>query len=252
MGTYLSSGVERLVHALHPWSRPQGEACFPPKLVGDIPRAKDEESIRQWFIRAVDSTLGGDLHSCLVEPRFAALASVKWRDRDQLQFVRMHAVVGEDELEDFYLDDTRASRVYYLRLDHDLSALGELFSHSQPHVHMTPWNFALRSPPDVGDTGNVIVDFVDFICRNLFHAQWMEWARATWSRSVSEAGATSQEELFDVISAAFRSSKAGVLQQEPYVSTLSRMKRTWRESRDASLPLRVPASASRLLSLHAR
>jgi hypothetical protein len=247
MGDHLSQGVENLLHVLSPWGRPEGESVFPAGLKADVPRAKDEDSARTWFVRVVDTVLEGNVQSCAVEPQLGLFASLRWREGDQLQFVRMHALVCEGTLEELYWDEAETLAAYYLRLDYDLSALGGLFSHPQPHVHVTPWKFALRFPADMAETGNVVMDFLDFIYRNFFHDRWMDWARATWAH---EADRRVMQNLFEPISEAFRASKPGVLSQPAYAESLRMMKRTLRERRDSLFSLRVPLELSRLLSLN--
>jgi hypothetical protein len=257
MGSYLSPGVENLVHVLNPWGRPEGQASFPAGLGVQVPRAKGHETVQQWFVRAVDTALEGRPDACSIavgdNRQMGLLGSIHWHNGSELSFARLHAIVCEGMLDDLYLDETSSVPAYYLRLDYDLEALGELFSHPHPHVHSAPWpKFALRFPPDMAETGNVVMDFVDFLYRNFFHATWMEWARSTWeSEAVRLAGRSAvEEDLFSLISEAFRASQPQMLRQQPYRGALTRMKRVWRESRDSLFPLRVPPDLSRLLSLH--
>lgn len=245
MSRPFSAGVQNFLSTLHPGKRDLGEAFFPSGVDAATLRTQGDESPREWFVRTVDSVLGQEPGGCAIEPQFGAFASVKWRNGTELRFVQIQAIVCMESLEQLYLYDSTPA--YYLRLDYDLSALGAIFSHHHPHIHTTPWDFALRFPPDMAETGNVVVDFMDFIYRNFFHTTWKDWAASVWR---DEARRRNMDNLFEPISAAFDSSKVDILLTPPFEDSLKRMKHTWRKCRDDLFPLRIPLQVSQLLSLN--
>ncbi len=174
-----------------------------------------------------------------VADRLAVFAIVHWRG-DTLAYVNCQALVTiGGTLEDYYLDPSVEAQ--YLRLDYDLGALGAMFREPSPHVHIRP-DGEPRFP--MTQTSNVIMDFFDFIYRNYFHAEWLDWAESLWRREATFRGL--DVDAFDRVKDAFDRSRSDELKR--WSEPLAYMKRAWRGKKDELWPYMLSADEVALLS----
>jgi hypothetical protein len=216
-----SDGVDRLLAAVRPHGRP--ETAFPDKLIVTDTRRTSGETLHAWFVRLVDQYCASDPNLVALEENVAVFAKFKW-EKDRLIYASVPTLVAGCTLVDFYLDPNAGAT--YFRLDVDYATLGEPFSHPLAHVHVgvadSP-RFAL----DGGSSGNVVVDFLEFVYRNEVPAKWLRWARREW---LSERDDELRASQFDRIVRAFHERQFGVLRQDVHV--LTRIKRMLRASKD--------------------
>jgi hypothetical protein len=166
-----SVGVDRLLQEVRPYG--PGESAFPPALDVNQAWRKSEEKLQEWFVRVVNRFCGGDPKRTAIEDNIAVFVKLAWRDRKRLVYANIQTVVAACDLEDYYLGMN--SEAQYLRLDLDYETLGDPFSHPLAHIHLDgEWSprFAL----DGGVSGNIVVDYLEFLYRNYVPAQWIKWA----------------------------------------------------------------------------
>lgn len=168
----------------------------------------------------------------------ALFAHVKWRESTKLVFAKMHVVIVDGGTIEEFLLGAQGLVPHYLRFDFDLSALGQMFTHPQPHIHASSEKVFARFPVDP-ISGNVVPEFLDFLYRNYFSVKWIAWAREVWRR-----GNQGEEAPFAVVEDAFKKGKHGILMSQ-YPRELARMKRVWQQQRDR-YPLRVPGPVAAL------
>lgn len=237
MSAYFSDGVENVFTLLK--AKGEGQSSFPRNWRLEHGRIGAVESVHRWFVRCVDDHLGGDHGRCQVADRLAVFAIVRWR-KEMLAYVNCQALVTiGGTLEDYYLDPYVEAQ--YLRLDYDLGALGAMFREPSPHVHIRP-DGEPRFP--ITQTPNVIMDFFDFIYRNYFHVEWLDWAEALWQKVAVERGL--DVATFDRVRDAFDRSRYDELKR--WCEPLGYMKQAWRSKKDELWPYTLPADEVKLLS----
>lgn len=237
MSAHFSPGIENVFTILK--AKSDGRSSFPHGWKLQNGRIGSTEPVRDWFIRCVDVHLGGDHGPCQVADRLAVFAVVYWRDQT-LAYVNCQALVTiGGTLEDYYLDPSVEAQ--YFRLDYDLDALGEMFREPSPHVHIRP-----DGEPrfQMTPARNALMDFFDFIYRNYFHAEWLDWAEAQWRREA--ASRQLDVDAFERVREAFAGSRYGELKR--WSEPLGFMKRAWRRQKDALWPYALPADEVALLS----
>jgi len=240
-----SPGSENLLRFLHPWGVQRGQSVFPRDWDVREGGIGNAESVAEWFRRNVDGQLGGDVGACSVEENLAAFASLRWEGDTVLTSVNFQAVIVLDrDLDDFYVNGS--SDFQYLRLDYDRSSLGPIFGEPLPHVH-TKARGAPRFALDSMSSGNVVMDFLDFVYRNYFHRPyWLNWARRVWRDSAAELKIA--DDPLPAIESAFADSRLDVLLQGDFPERIRRMKQAWTASKDRHFPLFIDVAEARLLS----
>jgi len=237
MSAYFSDGVENVFTMLK--ARGDGRSSFPRSWQLEHGRIGPTEPVHEWFVRCVDDHLDGDHGRCQVADRLAVFAIVHWRG-EMLAYVNCQALVTiGGTLEDYYLDPSVEAQ--YLRLDYDLGALGAMFREPSPHIHVRP-DGEPRFP--MTRTSNVIMDFFDFIYRNYFHAEWLDWAESLWRREATFRRL--DVAAFDRVKDAFDRSRYDELKR--WREPLAYMKRAWRGKKDELWPYMLPADEVALLS----
>ncbi|WP_437671982.1 hypothetical protein [Sorangium sp. So ce131] len=237
MSAYFSAGVENVCTVLK--AKGENRSSFPRSWQLEHGRIGATESVHKWFVRCVNDHLGGDLGHCQVADRLAVFVVVHWRN-DVIAYLNFQALVTVGgTLEDYYLDSSTEAQ--YLRLDYDMSALGAMFREPLPHVHIRPDGeprFPMMSTP------NVIIDFFDFIYRNYFHSEWIEWAESLWRKEA--VFRKLDVDAFDRVKEAFDRSQYDELKR--WSKPLGYMKRAWRGKKDELWPYLLPADELALLS----
>jgi hypothetical protein len=173
----------------------------------------------------VDKYCRSDPSAVRVEPNIAVVARLGWRG-NQLFFADMSALVAEGHLDEYYLDGNVAA--VHLRLDLSYEALGDPFSHPLPHMHLGGIR-GLRFALEGGNSGNVVVDFLEFIYRSYVPRKWLAWARREWLRRQRENQKAAVG--FDRVVGAFLENKFHLLRENALL--ISQIKRALRESKDS-------------------
>jgi len=96
-----SIGVDRLLLEIRPYGC--AESCYPRNLDDAQARRKDNESLRQWFVRMVDQFCVGDPKRVALEDNLAVFIRLGWKDRKQLFFANIQTVSTTCDLDDYYL-----------------------------------------------------------------------------------------------------------------------------------------------------
>lgn len=220
-----SYGVENLLGRVRPHGRPA--TVYPEGLVGNDTRREDAESLHQWFVRLVDKYCDGDPNRVAVEEHIAVFASFAW-EQDRLAYASVPTVVAEGGVELLYLEPT--TQAVYLRLDLNYATLGEPFSHPLAHVHVAD-DCHPRFALDGGLSGNVIVDYLEFVYRNYVADKWLMWARRQWLSSGHGGADDLENDPFELVVKAFEDGQFPVLAS--YSHALTQIKKTLREAKDA-------------------
>jgi hypothetical protein len=116
------------------------------------------------------------------------------------------------------------------RLDLNYETLGDPFSHPLAHVHVADEahpRFAL----DGGTSGNVIVDYLEFLYRNYASDKWLTWARRQWLAKGGADVKDDEDDPFERIVKAFIEAQFGVL--ETHAQIISRIKKILRDAKDS-------------------
>lgn len=237
MSAYFSAGVENVCTVLK--AKSGGRSSFPRSWELDHGHISTTEPVHNWFVRCIDDHLDGNVGRCQVADRLAVFVVVDWQGVT-ISYVNCQALVTiGGTLEDYYLDSSVETQ--YMRLDYDLRALGAMFREPSPHVHIRP-DGEPRFP--MKPTSNVIIDFFDFIYRNYFHTEWLDWAETLWRK---EAKLRELDvDAFDRVRDAFDRSRYDELKR--WSKSLGYMKRAWRAKKDELWPYMLSADEVELLS----
>lgn len=174
-----SRAVDNLLLMIHPHGR-LATTSYPSGLRGaDIRRGK-KETPQSWFKRMMDQFCDGKPERCALERHFGIFAQFYWQEGNRLIGANIQVVCARPGLvlDDLYYLGDEAEAIY-LRLDLDYESLGDPFSHPLPHIHVegTPTTrFALEG----GRSGNVIMDFLEFLYRNYAYNEWLNWVKREW------------------------------------------------------------------------
>jgi hypothetical protein len=149
--------------------------------------------------------------------------------KDRLRFASVPMLIAECDLEQLYLDD-KADAVY-IRLDLNYETLGEPFSHPLAHIPVRDERHP-RFSLDGGTSGNVIVDFLEFVYRNYLPADWLAWARRQWlAKNLVGPAEEEDEDPFGWLVRAFHGHQIDVLRSN--APLIANMKRALRELKDS-------------------
>lgn len=216
-----SDGVDKVVALVRPYSRP--ETAFPAALDVADTRRGSAEDLHGWFVRLVDKYCQGDPLLVGIEENIALMAKFKW-EKNRLTYASVPTLITESTLEEYYLDGGSAT---YFRLDLNYETLGEPFSHPLAHIHIGDED-SPRFALDGGTSGNVVMDFLEFIYRNHVPAKWLQWARRQW---LSEGADEQRAGQFNQIVQAFRDPQFNVLRANAHV--ILQVKRRLRDAKDS-------------------
>lgn len=216
-----SDGVDRVVALVRPYSRP--ETAFPAALDVADTRRGSAEDLHGWFVRLVDKYCQGDPLLVGIEENIALFSKFKW-ENNRLTYASVPTLIAESTLEEYYLDGGSAT---YFRLDLNYETLGEPFSHPLAHIHIGDED-SPRFALDGGTSGNVVMDFLEFIYRNHVPAKWLQWARRQW---LTEGADERRAGQFNQIVQAFRDPQFNVLRANAHV--ILQVKRRLRDAKDS-------------------
>jgi hypothetical protein len=165
--------LEQLIHTVGNAHR-TGHIVFPPRLPKGSVRRKTDEPAHTWLQRCVEA-FGGVEHMVL-EENLVVFLVVHLRDR-KIEYANLQALWAEVTIARF-VQSAGTALHRYLRLDHDLTALGPLFKEPMPHIHVE----AEGEPrfPVPAPACDVVGWFLDFVYRNFFYDHWIIWAELAW------------------------------------------------------------------------
>ncbi|RLC18895.1 MAG: hypothetical protein DRI57_07820 [Deltaproteobacteria bacterium] len=244
-----SEETDRVLLKLNTWGKPRGSLTFPGNYdISDGRWRYSAETSDVWFRRIVDTFFRGYPTCCAIADNIGMLALIKWEEKTNLVYANIQTIiVSGGDLESFYLSDDLEKdrlRCQYLRLDLDMKSLGPLFKEPFPHIHSNPAHEP-RFAFSFGDSGNVIMDFLEFIYKNYRYDEWMKWAENVWRKNAREAG--EEDDPFEGIVYAFKAGKADLLQNR-FSKDLKRLKSYLQQAKDSSYPLRVKKELRDLLN----
>jgi hypothetical protein len=235
-------GLEQLVYTLG-IARPSARVAFPPAMARGKARRHADETATAWLRRCADE-LGG-IEKIVVEENLALLLVVHVVD-DKITYANLQALWAAVPLTQYASGDG-TERHAYLRLDHDLSALGPLLKEPQPHVHVEADGgprFPIAAPP-----GEVVGWFIDFVYRNFFYDDWIVWAEVAWDDWCRETRRTNR---WARLVSAFQQSQTGVIEADTDLrEDLAQLKRCLRAERRKLFPYEVDADRATLFCHHA-
>jgi len=189
-------------------------------------RRKKNENDYAWFKRLVASYCEGDPTKVAVEQNIAMIGAFRWRN-DSLVYTNLSVLVTIGcSLVDYYGGGADQPAVY-LRLDVDEKTLGTPFSHPLAHVQLAD-DEAPRFALAGGNSGNVIMDFLEFVYLRYKPGDWVDWARRQW---LSELDTQERQRQFTRILQAFEDSQFQLLRDNHRV--ISTVKSTLRKAKDS-------------------
>lgn len=235
-----SEGVDRLLVAIRPYGG-LDRVAFPPSLTEADARRSPGESLHTWFERLVIKYCEGHPNRVAIEDNIAVFVRLVWTKKKRLLYANIQTLVATVDLDDYFLD--AGADATYLRLDFDYTTLGDPFSHPLAHIHvegaMSP-RFAL----DGGNSGNIIVDYLEFIYRHYVPVKWRAWAEQVWGREY-RPDSEDEADPFQVIMQAFASSQFDILRDNS--PAMGRIKRALRRRKDEAFGLHMDGSDREVL-----
>ncbi len=240
---FLSSAITGILACLE-GEDPKGGRSYPPVADKQTVRMPEGESVHQWLTRCVADFQndGWPLEKWEAAPNLAIIALVEWGDPGrELQACSIQVVKTEGALGEYLADPSVVA--YYLRFDSDYGTIGPMFTHPLPHVHAWKADDAPRFVSE-GDGGNIVVDFLEWVCRHFYHENWLLWAEDVCDPEFDKKFGKDKNPL-DYIFRAFNESKITVLRE--YSKEIHEIKRLLREKKDGAYTLRVSTSDRELL-----
>lgn len=227
MADLFSDGVDRLLNDIRPYG--QQNSFFPRDLKGKDVRRKRGDSLQDWFKRVVRECQDTDCTKAALEENIAVFLEVRWTRQKRLTYVNIQTVVVLGSLLDYYRGASFEAQ--YLRLDYDEKSLGGLFSHPLAHVHLEG-ELSPRFSLDGGDSGNVIVDYLEFLYRHYEHTKWLKWAERQWkSEFLSRFDGQNDADPWPSIQEAYQNGELEFLRANSL--WLERIKEVLRQRKDA-------------------
>jgi len=220
-----SIGVDRLLHEIRPHGRSQ--SCFPPTFDDAQSRRKASECLHQWFVRIVDQFCDKDQKRVALEDNLAVFVRLGWKNRKQLQYANIQTVCTTCDLDDYYLG--AEAEAIYLRLDFDYKTLGDPFSHPLAHIHIEG-ELSPRFALDGGNSGNIVMDYLEFLYRNYAPGKWLQWVQREWANEFAVSASKGAVDPLPTIVSAFTSSQFQVLRG--YATQIERIKQMLRVRKD--------------------
>ncbi len=178
MADYFTPGLDYVASWVRGISeRSSTHASFPTSWApGDFERKGPDETLLDYFKRVVDEGVEGELQQNTIEESALVLISLGCND-ETLQQINVECFVTRaSTIVDAYLTDAVP---HYLRFDYDPHAPGPLFKEPQPHLHVQPSGEPRLGLSCPGER-SLLAAFFDFLYRNYFHEEWMEWVRRRW------------------------------------------------------------------------
>lgn len=189
-------------------------------------RISESESVQQWFRRVIgNDDIEQRIEQCAVADDCAFFGEISWAN-DAIHYCRFQVLITVGmTLSQFYSQASES--LFYYRLETDLSALGQLFSHPQPHLHTLPKD-APRFPFIARNNEFILISFLEFIFLNHFYNSWLKWAENKGTTRISR-------EAFEDIVFSFEGSKTRHIVQD-LGSEIAELKSALREAKEAEVP----------------
>jgi hypothetical protein len=239
-----SESVDWMLYSLSPRNAPAGSRSYPVGLNWIDARLKRNEPIREMFRRCVRIGMKGQVGGCRIEDNLAIFAFVRWTDRTRLVQASIQAIKTEDcDLETYYAEDGRTHEETYYRLDLE-RFVGRLFTHPYPHIHSGPGEVP-RYALSGWRSENAVVDFLEHVYLQSFHARWTDWAERVWAKHWMEMNRPPQANPFRPIADAAASNQYQVLEQ--YRVEIATLKSLLTARKAASFDLRCDGKRCQLL-----
>jgi hypothetical protein len=250
---FFGPGVAVLLDALRPYGQ-AGRVTFPlaikdwkgesAKLLRTRAVAKDEPPsnyLASWF-GALTKVLGGP-KSCSITDKVAIFADLSWDDETRIRTLHVQALVTpHSSLAELVAGESVL--VHYLRLDQEPSDLGSIFKNAFPHIHLATKGEPYFRPAAL-DSGNAVVDFVEFIFKMYEYDLWIKWLDSVYHEIYPRK---SRDDFFGVISRAFKTNQFDSLCSGPYALHLKALRTGARKQKDDAFPLRVDVATCDALS----
>ena len=224
---FFSYGVEQFLPQIQPRGGRIDHVVVPQNLPAQDARRNQKEPLHDWFVRLISLHCNKDPNRVELEENIAIFAQLRWSNY-KLRYANIQTIITGCDLVDYLNQGGDAT---YLRLDFDDQSLGAPFTHPLAHIHVEGESnprFALEG----GDSGNIIVDYLEFIYRNYAPSMWYSWAKRTWNGRFPN-----RTEAFDTIINAFKDSQFQILQNESLL--LAQIKQVLRQHKDKTFPFHM-------------
>jgi hypothetical protein len=234
--------LEQLVHTLGT-TRRTGRVAFPPALAQGGARRRTNEPAHAWLQRCAEEF--GGVEYVALEENLVLFMIVQLRD-GKIAYANLQALWAEVPVARF-VQGVGAEVHRYLRLDHDLTALGPLLKEPVPHVHVEADGeprFPVPAPaPDV------VGWFLDFVYRNFFYDHWIVWAELAWGDWCLERVRPNR---WPRLVNAFNQSAIGVIEADPDLrKDVVELKQCLLAKRKRLFPFEVDSDLAELFGHHA-
>ncbi|MFO0575659.1 MAG: hypothetical protein U1A78_16810 [Polyangia bacterium] len=181
------------------------------------------------------------LQQCAVEPNLGVFAQLDCdeADKNRIVYASIQVLIARTKsLDDLYRSGT--GELTYVRLDYEPKGrLEELFKTPLPHIHVEPHGEP-RIPLDSMTSGNLVLDFFDWVYRTYLHPTWRDWAKQTFDQEMSRRRVANNP--WEPIEAAFVGKGKLPILRKTFSRELEWMKKALRAKKDDAFPLRVTQS----------
>lgn len=175
------------------------------------------------------------LKECAAEDNMGVFANLDC-DGKTIRYASIQVLIARTRsLEDSYR--AASPELTYVRLDYEPGGhLEELFKTPLPHIHVEPHGEP-RIPLESMRSGNLVLDFFDWVYRTYLHPTWRAWAHATFDEALKQRG--NPPNPWAPIEQAFLGKGKLPLLRAKFAPELTLLKRTLRAKKDRAFPLRV-------------
>jgi len=206
-------------------------------------RFETDETLHHWYVRMVNEYCGQDPRLNALEDNISVFMVLN-RKGNRLTGANFCTLVTSCDLEEYFLEPPPDCEAVYLRLDFDYGTLGQPFSHPVPHMHILG-DLPPRFSFEVGQSGNVVMDYFDFLYRHFSPRKWKAWAEAVWEKDYKEAQRPPQDNPFETIISAFEESQIEVLRK--HSGEVQRLKRILGKRKDELFAARMDTQDKELI-----
>jgi len=235
-----SESVDDLLLTIRPHGSPS--STFPPGLNQTVAWRNPDVSLHAWFTNIVDQCCEGDPAQSALEDNIALFVNLKWKDRTRLVYANVQTLVVDGQLDDYYVNGSLQAQ--YLRLDLDYTTLGNPFSHPLVHLH-SDGDLSPRFALEGGPSGNILVDYLEFLYRHYVPTKWLAWANRVWSREFQSSAKDDEVNPFPAIVQAFWDGQFEILRDHAQV--LERIKTSLCRRKDEAFLLHMDGSDRTIL-----
>lgn len=234
--------LEQLVYTIR-GARRTGRVAFPRGVADGSVKRKADEPAHAWLRRCAKAC-GGVEHLAL-EENLVIFMLLHMQDK-KISYANLQALWVKVPITSF-IQGTGVEMHRYLRLDHDLGALGPLLKEPVPHVHIEA-DGEPRFPVPV-PAGDVVSWFLDFVYRNFFYDHWIAWAEQAWDDWCLERGRPNR---WQRLVQAFDQSAVRIIEADADLrADLAELKRCLLARRKTIFPFEVDPVQAELFSHHA-